>query len=49
MLTQEQADKFADWAIAQENRYFAQMKKRYPIDPETAQMSDDELLKELTA
>lgn len=45
MLTQEQAEKFADWIIAQENKMIA---ARYPITPEIAAMTDDEILKELT-
>lgn len=44
MFTQEQAEKFADWIIAQENKMLA---ARYPITPEIAAMTDDELLAEL--
>lgn len=46
MFTQEQAEKFADWIIAQENKMIA---ARYPITLEIAAMSDDELLEELMA
>lgn len=41
MFTQEEAEKFADWIIAQENKMIA---ARYPIDAEIAKMTDDELL-----
>ena len=44
MFTQEQAEKFADWIIAQEKKM---LDARYPISPEIAAMSDDELLAEL--
>lgn len=46
MLTQDQANKFADWIIAQENKMIA---ARYPISPEVAVMTDEQLLQELTA
>ena len=46
MFTQEQAEKFADWIIAQEKKM---LDARYPISPEIAAMSDDELLAELGA
>lgn len=46
MLTQKDAEKFADWIIAEENKMLA---ARYPISPETAAMTDDELLAELEA
>ena len=41
MFTQEQAEKFANWIIAQENKMLA---ARYPISKEAEAMSDDELL-----
>lgn len=41
MFTQQEAEKFADWIIAQENKMLA---ARYPISPEVDAMSDDELL-----
>lgn len=44
MFTQEQAEKFADWIIAQENKMLA---ARYPISPEIEAMTDDELLEAL--
>ncbi len=44
MFTQEEAERFADWIIAKENEMLA---ARYPISPETAALTDDELLAEL--
>lgn len=46
MLTQDEINKFADWIIAQENKMLA---ARYPITPEIARMTDDEILAELTS
>lgn len=46
MFTEQEIEKLANWVIAQENKYLAKM---YPISPETAAMSDDELLAELGA
>lgn len=44
MLTQAQSEKFADFIIAQEMKMIA---ARYPITPEIAAMTDDQLLAEL--
>jgi hypothetical protein len=46
MFTEQEAEKFADWIIAQEKKM---LDARYPISPEIAAMSDDELLAELGA
>jgi hypothetical protein len=45
MFTQEQAEKLADWIIAQEMKMIA---ARFPITPEIAAMSDDDIYAELT-
>ncbi len=48
MFTQEQAEKFADWIIKQENKMIA---ARYPISEEEKKeldaLSDEELLEKL--
>ena len=44
MLSQQDAEKFADFIIKKEMEMLA---ARYPISPEVAAMTDDELLAEL--
>lgn len=49
MFTAAEIEKMADWAIAQENKYIAQMMAANPVSEEISSMSDDELLAELMA
>ena len=44
MFTKEETERFADWIIKKENEMLA---ARYPIDPEVAKITDEELLEAL--